>query len=69
MRERVQTVFGVMEQARPCGACHGTGEKIIEKCTHCHATGKIKEKIEKTIDIPKGIENGMTIKIRSEGNK
>jgi molecular chaperone DnaJ len=69
VRERVQTVFGVIEQARPCGSCHGTGEKIIEKCTHCHATGKIKEKIEKTIDIPKGIENGMTIKIRSEGNK
>ncbi|MBX9808840.1 J domain-containing protein [Candidatus Gracilibacteria bacterium] len=69
VRERVQTVFGVMEQARACGTCGGKGEKIIEKCTYCHATGKIKEKIEKTIDIPKGIENGMTIKLRGEGNK
>ena len=58
-----------MEQARPCITCHGKGEKIIEKCSHCHATGKIREKIEKTIEIPRGIENGMTIKLRGEGNR
>jgi molecular chaperone DnaJ len=69
VRERVQTVFGIMEQARPCPTCHGKWEKITEKCTYCHASGKIREKIEKTIDIPKGIENGMTIKLRGEWNK
>ena len=69
VRERVQTVFGVMEQARACGTCHGKWEKILEKCSYCHATGKIREKIEKTIEIPKGIENGMTIKLRGEWNK
>lgn len=69
VRERVQTVFGVMEQARPCSACAWTWQRVIDKCGHCHGKWKLKEKIEKTIDIPKGIENGMTIKIRSEGNK
>jgi molecular chaperone DnaJ len=69
VRERVQTVFGVIEQARPCTTCHGTGQRVTEKCTYCHGKGKIKEKIEKTIDIPKGIENGMTIKIRGEWNR
>ena len=42
---------------------------MIEKCSYCHGNGKIREKIEKTIDIPQGIENGMTIKLRGEGNK
>ena len=69
VRERVQTVFGMMEQSRSCSTCHGKWEKVTEKCTHCHATGKISEKIEKTIDVPKGIENGMTIKLRGEWNK
>lgn len=69
VKERIQTVFGIMEQARPCSTCQWKWEKIIEKCTHCHASGKIGEKVEKTIDVPKGIENGMTIKLRGEGNK
>lgn len=69
VKERIQTVFGIMEQARPCSACQWKWEKITEKCSYCHATGKIGEKVEKTIDIPKGIENGMTIKLRGEGNK
>jgi molecular chaperone DnaJ len=69
VRERVQTIFGVMEQAQPCRTCQGTGQRIIEKCTHCHGKGKLKEKIEKTIEVPAGIENGMSIKIRDEGHR
>jgi molecular chaperone DnaJ len=69
VRERVQTVFGVIEQARPCPTCGGSGERIIDKCTYCHGKGKLRSKIEKTIDVPKGIDDGMTIKLRGEGNK
>lgn len=69
IRERVQTIFWVMEQQRPCHTCHGTGKKIVEKCKHCHGSGKLQEKIEKTIDIPKWIENGMSIKIRDEWHR
>lgn len=68
IRERVQTIFGVMEQSRPCHTCHGTGEKIIEKCETCNGKGKTTEKISKTIDVPAGIENGMSIKMRGEGH-
>ena len=66
VRERVQTVFGIMEQTRTCSSCAGHGEKILEKCSTCH--GKKYEDIstKKDIDIPAGIENGMSIKMRSE---
>ncbi len=53
-----------MEQARPCQKCHGTGEKIIEKCKKCHGQGFLEVHSEKTIDIPAGIESGMSIKMR-----
>ena len=69
VRERIQTIFGVMEQAQPCSTCHGTGQKIVEKCTHCHGKWKLREKIEKTIEVPAGIENGMSIKIRDEWHR
>lgn len=68
IRERVQTVFGVMEQTRTCPTCHGTGEEITEKCTSCGGQGKTTEKREKTIEVPKGIEDGMSIKMREEGH-
>jgi molecular chaperone DnaJ len=57
-----------MEQTRNCGVCHGTGKQILEKCSTCH--GKKYEDIivKKDIDIPAGIENGMSIKLRGEGH-
>jgi molecular chaperone DnaJ len=68
VRERVQTVFGVMEQTRPCSTCGGTGEQIIEKCGSCHGKKYEDILVKKDIDIPAGIENGMSIKMRSEGH-
>ena len=69
VRERMQTVFGVMEQTRTCGECHGTGEKIIHECKTCHGSGKISEKTEKVVEVPRGIEDGMSVKIRDEGHR
>lgn len=69
VRERMQTVFGVMEQTRTCGECHGTGEKIVHECVTCHGSGKISEKAEKVVEIPRGIEDGMSVKIRDEGHR
>jgi molecular chaperone DnaJ len=55
-----------MEQARSCHVCHGTGQEIIEICEYCDGAGRIEEKVEKNIDVPAGIENGMSIKMRDE---
>lgn len=66
VRERMQTVFGTMEQTRACSTCGGTGEKITEKCGTCHGKKYEDSSIKKDIDIPAGIENGMSIKMRSE---
>lgn len=68
VREQVRTVFGIIEQARSCGKCNGAGEIIIEKCTSCHGKKYIESIIRKDIEIPAGIEDGMSIKIRSEGH-
>lgn len=68
VRERVQTVFGTMEQTRTCGTCQGTGKQILEKCSVCHGKKYEDSTIKKDIDIPPGIENGMSIKLRGEGH-
>ncbi len=67
VRERIQTVFGVMEQSRECSICHGSGKKITHACSVCHGATILKEKTEKTIEVPRGIEEWMSIKLRWEG--
>ena len=68
VREQVRTVFGVIEQARPCSVCHGTGQMITKKCETCDGKKYIETKVKKDIEIPAGIEDGMSIKIRGEGH-
>ena len=66
VRERMQTVFGVIEQERVCGTCSGWGEKIVEKCSTCSGKKYIESIIKKDIEVPAGIEDGMSVKMRSE---
>lgn len=68
VRRRTQTIFGVMEQTGICDVCHGTGKIITEKCAKCHGERRETIKTDKEIDIPAGIDDGMTIKVRGEGN-
>lgn len=69
VRRRTQTIFGVMEQTGICDVCHGTGKIIVDKCHKCHGQQRETVKVEKEIEIPAGIDDGMTIKVRGEGNE
>lgn len=52
-----------------CPHCHGTGEVIKEKCPTCGGMGQ--QRVNKTleIEIPEGVEDGMTIKYTDKGNE
>lgn len=54
--------------ARACPTCRGTGEIIDNPCNTCHGTGLVKKKIETTVRIPPGVENGVTQVIRGSGH-
>ncbi len=68
VRQRMQTMFGTIEQAVACHICGGAGKIISEKCSDCHGKGWKESVIKKDIEVPAGIENGMSIKIRGEGH-
>lgn len=65
-RERVQTLFGVMEQSVVCPVCEWTGEEVVKACKTCNGKWKQQQKVEKTVEVPKGIDDGMSIKMRNE---
>ena len=53
--------------AQPCDICHGVG-KIYVKCKECYGKGRISKNVEIEINIPKGISDGVSLRMRNEGN-
>jgi molecular chaperone DnaJ len=50
-----------------CPACKGSGSIIRNKCHACNGTGREDEETTLTIKIPAGIDNGMQLCLRGEG--
>lgn len=68
-KNRTQSFFWVIEQTVACPMCHWTWTIIDTPCADCRWQKRVSEKTEKEIDIPAGIDDGMTIKLRWEGNE
>ncbi len=62
-----QSIFGTMQTETVCPDCHGTGKIIREKCPDCHGTGYKVRKVTIPVEIPAGIDNGMSVRVRDKG--
>ena len=62
-----RTPFGVFQQQRPCHECHGEGEAFEEVCSECDGECLERKKKKLDVKIPAGIENGMRLRLRGEG--
>lgn len=50
-----------------CPRCHGTGEHIPHPCEECRGHGQVLKKKKLTIKIPAGVDDGMKLVMRGEG--
>jgi molecular chaperone DnaJ len=68
-QERVlqQTILGRMTSVRTCSICRGEGKIIRDACQTCSGRGKIKSNKKIAVTIPKGIDNGQSIRITGKG--
>jgi molecular chaperone DnaJ len=68
-QERVQqqTMFGAMTAVRTCSVCHGEGKIIREHCPACHGQGKVRINKTLQVTIPKGIDNGQSVRLGGKG--
>ncbi|MCI8416466.1 MAG: molecular chaperone DnaJ [Lachnospiraceae bacterium] len=62
-----QSLFGMVQNVRPCPDCNGTGKIIRDKCPDCYGSGFISSRKKIAVTVPAGIDNGQSIRIRGKG--
>ena len=60
--------FGVVQTARTCSNCRGTGKVIENPCTECSGLGNVRAVKELEVNIPAGIDEGQILNVSSHGN-
>jgi molecular chaperone DnaJ len=65
---RISFSQGFFNIARVCERCQGEGEIIKEPCEACHGKGfkPVAKKIK--VQVPKGVESGVRLRMTGEGN-
>ncbi|MGL6120487.1 MAG: molecular chaperone DnaJ, partial [Fusobacteriaceae bacterium] len=62
-----RTMLGNFQSEEICETCHGTGDIPEHKCEACHGKRVVREKVEKKVNIPAGIENGQKLRLTGFG--
>ena len=68
VRRVTNTILGAMQTSSTCPSCNGSGFSITSKPSGTDEWGMKREEEVVTIDIPSGVENGMQLNVRGEGN-
>lgn len=63
------TILGQMRTQATCPTCNGLGQSVSSKPSGSDANGQIRKEKIVTINIPEGVEEGMQLKVRGEGNE
>ena len=63
-----QTAFGTMQQTGVCYQCGGTGRIVKTPCATCKGRGKVRKNKKVMVNIPAGVDDGQSVRVRGEGN-
>jgi len=64
----VNSFFGQIRQQSVCPQCEGSGQIPEKPCRTCKGDGRVQDSVDVTIDVPAGIDEGQTLKVRGQGD-
>jgi molecular chaperone DnaJ len=66
-RGQVLQSQGFFRISQTCPGCQGRGTQIKDPCTDCSGGGRVKAKRTLQVEIPAGVDTGMRVRLRGEG--
>lgn len=69
IRQQQRTPFGQATTVRPCPRCGGDGRIIEDPCRECGGAGSVRDRVTRTIEVPRGVEDGTTLRMRNAGGE
>ncbi len=63
------TIFGRMQTTGTCPVCHGTGQILEKRGEGSDANGMIRKEDIVEINLPKGVRNGVQLRVGGKGNE
>jgi molecular chaperone DnaJ len=67
VHREVRSLLGNIVTSQPCGTCRGYGQVIPDPCIDCRGQGRIRARREIELNVPAGVEDGLRIQLRSQG--
>lgn len=64
---QVSQSAGFFSISRTCESCGGTGEIVKTPCSECGGMGKIRATRKLSVNIPAGVNTGMSVRLSGEG--
>ncbi len=68
VRRVSNTILGQMQTSSTCPSCHGSGVRITKKPSDADHMGMVRKDEVVEIDIPSGVEDGVQLVMRGNGN-
>jgi molecular chaperone DnaJ len=59
--------FARFIRVETCGKCRGTGNIVDSPCKQCKGTGRVRRQRKIRIQVPAGVDDGHTLRLRGEG--
>ncbi len=66
-RGQIVQARGFFQVATTCPACGGEGVRITDPCPNCRGSGRVPSTARLQVDIPPGVESGMWLQLRNQG--
>jgi len=63
------TIFGRMQSTGTCNVCNGTGQTIETRAPGSDANGMVLKEDIVSINLPKGVRNGVQLRVGGKGNE
>lgn len=65
---QIRSNWGIFNNVEVCPNCKGKGKIINKPCNNCHGTGLERVRERMTVNIPAGVQAGMKIPLRGQGD-